>query len=282
MKKNENALQCLHAGMYGTTEFIYSEIFSSLKWLSNNHKYECKTRECEWVFLYTIIIASNKTKISKTSSNQTIVQRTHYRFYFNIVTKECTQFTYNGCSGNLNNFATLEQCNNFCLSAACTPGDVAYVNPNTNLPYECNAALSNSCPTNFACTYDQLSSNSVCCGATNMEVCPDGEKAYVNAVDMGVRECLINVEGSCPSNYLCRFNALKNRYYCCASITGDLCPAGKALYREPSSKGPIRCTISSNSNQCPNGYTCQSDVPGAFQVGGWWFEMIEHWLTEEH
>ncbi|CAJ0607862.1 unnamed protein product [Cylicocyclus nassatus] len=187
------------------------------------------------------------------------------RYYFNIVTKECTQFTYNGCSGNLNNFGTIEQCNNFCLSAACTPGDVAYVNPNTNMPYECNAALSNSCPTNFACTYDQLSGTSVCCGATHMEVCPEGEKAYVNAVDMSVRECLINVEGSCPSNYLCRFNALKNRYYCCASITGDLCPAGKALYREPSSKAPIRCTISSSSNQCPNGYTCQSDVPGAFQ-----------------
>uniref|UniRef100_A0A1I7XAX5 Kunitz/Bovine pancreatic trypsin inhibitor domain protein n=1 Tax=Heterorhabditis bacteriophora TaxID=37862 RepID=A0A1I7XAX5_HETBA len=187
------------------------------------------------------------------------------RYYFNIVTKECTQFTYNGCSGNLNNFATLEQCNNFCLSAACTPGDVAYVNPNTNLPYECNAALSNSCPTNFACTYDQLSSNSVCCGATNMDVCPEGEKAYVNAVDMSVRECLINVEGSCPSNYLCRFNAQKNRYYCCASITGDLCPSGKALYREPTSKSPIRCTISSNGNQCPNGFSCQSDVSGAFQ-----------------
>ena len=44
------------------------------------------------------------------------------RHYFNIVTKECTQFTYNGCSGNLNNFNTLEQCNNFCLSAACAPG----------------------------------------------------------------------------------------------------------------------------------------------------------------
>ncbi|GMR42638.1 hypothetical protein PMAYCL1PPCAC_12833 [Pristionchus mayeri] len=193
------------------------------------------------------------------------------RFYFNIVTKECTQFTYNGCSaskdgapGNLNNFATLEQCNNFCLSAACSPGDVAYVNPNTQLPYECNAALSNSCPANFGCTFDQLSGNSVCCGATNMDVCPDGEKAYVNAADMSVRECLINVEGSCPNNYLCRFHAQKNRYYCCASISGDLCPSGKALYREPSSKSPIRCTISA-SNQCPNGYSCQSDVPGAFQ-----------------
>lgn len=53
-----------------------------------------------------------------------------------------------------------------------------------------------------------------------LDVCPEGEKAYVNAMDSTVRECLINVEGSCPSNYLCRFNAPKNRYYCCASISG--------------------------------------------------------------
>uniref|UniRef100_A0A915CB21 BPTI/Kunitz inhibitor domain-containing protein n=4 Tax=Parascaris univalens TaxID=6257 RepID=A0A915CB21_PARUN len=187
------------------------------------------------------------------------------RYYFNIVTKECTQFTYNGCSGNLNNFATIEQCNNFCLSAACAPGDVAYVNPNTRMPYECNAGLSNSCPNNFVCTYDQLSGSNVCCGATNMDICPDGEKAYVNAADMSVRECLINVDGSCPSNYLCRFNTQRNRYYCCASITGELCPNGKALYRESSSKSPIRCTISSSNSQCPSGYSCQSDVQGAFQ-----------------
>ncbi|KAL3103012.1 hypothetical protein niasHT_026460 [Heterodera trifolii] len=187
------------------------------------------------------------------------------RYYFNIVTKECTQFTYNGCSGNLNNFGTIEQCNNFCLSAACTPGDVAYVNPNTKLPFECNAALSNSCPNNFVCTYDPLSTNSVCCGATNMGVCPEGEKAYVNALDMSVRECLINVDGSCPSNYLCRFNAPKNRYYCCASISGDLCPIGKALYRDPSSKMAVRCAINGPNNPCPPTYTCQSEVQSAFQ-----------------
>lgn len=65
-------------------------------------------------------------------------------------------------------------------------------------------------------------------------MCPETEKAYVNAADMSVRECLINVDGelvcfdlfdvlclgSCPANYLCRFNALKNRYFCCASISG--------------------------------------------------------------
>lgn len=117
-----------------------------------------------------------------------------------------------------------------------------------------------------------------------LDVCPEGEKAYVNALDSSVRECLINVDGSCPSSYLCRFNAQKNRYYCCASISGgkefnvyslldvsliiciaDLCPSGKALYRDPTSKSAVRCTISSNSSPCPTGYSCQSDVASAFQ-----------------
>ncbi|KAK6039844.1 Kunitz/Bovine pancreatic trypsin inhibitor domain protein [Cooperia oncophora] len=158
--------------------------------------------------------------------------------------REFIPITYNGLQlASRTTSASIEKCNESSAFRLCTDCDVAYVNPNTNMPYECNAALSNSCPSNFACTYDQLSSTSVCCGATHMDVCPEGEKAYVNAADMSVRECLINVEGSCPSNYLCRFNALKNRYYCCASITGDLCPAGKALFREASSKSPIRYVI---------------------------------------
>uniref|UniRef100_A0A913HEF1 BPTI/Kunitz inhibitor domain-containing protein n=1 Tax=Strongyloides stercoralis TaxID=6248 RepID=A0A913HEF1_STRER len=194
---------------------------------------------------------------SSCSSSQAI------RYYFNIVTKECSQFTFNGCNGNLNNWVSLEQCNSFCRSSACSPGDIAYVNPNTNLPYECNPSLINSCPGNFQCTYDQLTGSSVCCGASGMDVCPDGEKAFVNAADNSVRECLVNVEGSCPSNYLCRFNSQKNRYYCCSNIKGDLCPQGKSVFRDIANKNPMRCTI--GGNQCSSGYSCQSTIPEAFQ-----------------
>ena len=35
---------------------------------------------------------------------------------------------------------------------------------------------------------------------------------------MTVRECLINEQHSCPNDYLCRFNAQKNRYFCCSSL----------------------------------------------------------------
>ncbi|PIO69588.1 Kunitz/Bovine pancreatic trypsin inhibitor domain protein [Teladorsagia circumcincta] len=39
------------------------------------------------------------------------------RYYFNIVTKKCSPFAFNGCDGNPNNFASLNQCNNFCTAS---------------------------------------------------------------------------------------------------------------------------------------------------------------------
>ncbi|KAL4002748.1 Kunitz/Bovine pancreatic trypsin inhibitor domain family protein [Acanthocheilonema viteae] len=187
------------------------------------------------------------------------------RFYFNVASKDCIEFTYSGCGGNLNNFATLEQCNSFCLSSACTSGDTVYVNPSTHLPFECETGIKDSCPSNFACVYNELFGKNVCCGATDMEICPTGEKAYVNLLSKNVHECLINDTNSCPNYYLCRFHIQTNRYYCCTSVNREVCPTGKELYKDASSNLPIRCIISSGSNQCPPRYSCSSEVPGALQ-----------------
>uniref|UniRef100_A0A158R459 BPTI/Kunitz inhibitor domain-containing protein n=1 Tax=Syphacia muris TaxID=451379 RepID=A0A158R459_9BILA len=187
------------------------------------------------------------------------------RYYFNIVTGQCTSFQYNGCEGNQNNFISYSQCNNFCMSNACPAGDSVYLDPNNHQPVTCNEALQNSCPTNYECTFNSLVNKYVCCGAGSMGVCPNGEKAYMNTYDSTARECLINVEGSCPDNYLCRFNMQKNRYYCCASVEGKTCPAGKFLYKDLRTNLPIKCTIGSKISQCPDGYSCQSYIPDAFQ-----------------
>lgn len=111
------------------------------------------------------------------------------RYYFNIVTRRCSPFVYNGCDGNPNNFASLNSCNNFCHAAgsflaflsaarasACSAGDVVYLNPNSQSPITCNDEMQNNCPRNFNCVYDSLTDQNVCCGATDMGVCPDGEK----------------------------------------------------------------------------------------------------------
>ncbi|KAG9470170.1 hypothetical protein GDO78_018729 [Eleutherodactylus coqui] len=36
------------------------------------------------------------------------------RFYFNIESKACEEFTYTGCGGNSNNFVRIEDCNKVC------------------------------------------------------------------------------------------------------------------------------------------------------------------------
>ncbi|CAB3401564.1 unnamed protein product [Caenorhabditis bovis] len=187
------------------------------------------------------------------------------RYYFNIVTRKCSAFVYNGCDGNPNNFASMNQCNNFCMASACNAGDVVYLNPNTALPISCNDELQNNCPKNFQCIYDSLTDQSVCCGATDMGVCPDNEKAYINAMDGTVRECLINEHNSCPKDYLCRFNALKNRYFCCGSLTKNYCPVGRAPYKEQTSLQPMRCTMHAATSSCPDGFTCLSDLKDALQ-----------------
>uniref|UniRef100_A0A914VQH5 Uncharacterized protein n=1 Tax=Plectus sambesii TaxID=2011161 RepID=A0A914VQH5_9BILA len=68
----------------------------------------------------------------------------------------------------MNNFATLTECNDFCFSSACKDGDAVFIDPSTQDPVECNVALQNSCPTNYECTYDTLTTGYVCCGATDM------------------------------------------------------------------------------------------------------------------
>src|SRR3569832_617455 len=103
------------------------------------------------------------------------------RYYFNIVSRSCTTFTYQGCDTSGNNFGTLAQCQNYCNSAGmllcffcvflsffvCAVGEVVFVDPNTQAPRQCNQQLSNSCPTGYTCRYDSLTQNSVCCGATS-------------------------------------------------------------------------------------------------------------------
>ncbi|CAJ0931046.1 unnamed protein product, partial [Mesorhabditis belari] len=186
------------------------------------------------------------------------------RFYFNIVTGQCTSFQFGGCDANHNNFLTMTQCRNFCMSNACPAGNTAYVDPNTQLPIECNEALSNSCPPGFECTFNPLTNGHVCCGATEQGVCPDGEKAFVDVLSMSPRECLINLEASCPANYLCRFNIQKNKYYCCSHIKDRMCPAGHFLFKDQRSRAPVKCTIG-KFDQCADGYSCQSYLPEAFQ-----------------
>lgn len=146
----------------------------------------------------------------------------------------------------------------------CPAGNIAYVDPNTQMPILCNEALRNSCPNGYTCTFNALINSHVCCGATDHGVCPEQEKAFISTADMSPRECIVNMEASCPANYLCHFSMQRNKYYCCTSVTGRTCPAGKFLHQDAHTAVPTRCTIG-RGDQCPDGYSCQSYLRNASQ-----------------
>lgn len=39
------------------------------------------------------------------------------RYYFDIIEQRCKKFYYSGCSGNQNNFESLEECRSTCIVA---------------------------------------------------------------------------------------------------------------------------------------------------------------------
>ncbi|VDO90372.1 unnamed protein product, partial [Haemonchus placei] len=128
-----------------------------------------------------------------------------FRYFYNAQTQNCETFQYNGCDGNSNNFANREQCEQHCsvggcpyggtplrdhsgmltvcssqencpnsyecspviVGTACPAGNVAYVDPNSQMPIQCNEALSNSCPNGYTCTFNALINGHVCCGASD-------------------------------------------------------------------------------------------------------------------
>ncbi|KAL3103132.1 hypothetical protein niasHS_002318 [Heterodera schachtii] len=197
------------------------------------------------------------------------------RWYFNIVTRECGEFGFGGCNGNMNNFESREQCTKFCSSAACAPGEIVYRREGNgdgrsgdgafSSIFQCDSnAAQLRCPRDFRCVRDELGHRHVCCGSPPSAVCAEGEKPFWEAADETVRECQANVAGSCPSNFLCRFSAAHNKYFCCAPRNGTVCPFGHSLYRTPKSFRPLRCFVGTSETtplgQCPDGFSCQSRV----------------------
>lgn len=130
----------------------------------------CMTRGEDKLHFPTLIIL---TIFVATICQQTPNQGTQcgvqlQRYYFNSATRQCSTFTYFGCAGNENNFATVTECNNFCGGAACLAGEAAYMDPNSNRPLQCNPVLANSCPQGYNCRTDALINSNVCCGSTDL------------------------------------------------------------------------------------------------------------------
>ncbi|XP_071826356.1 uncharacterized protein [Apostichopus japonicus] len=58
------------------------------------------------------------------------------RFFYNSATESCQQFTFGGCGGNVNNFATLDECDRRCVVDACAQTIVSCPGAETRWGYD--------------------------------------------------------------------------------------------------------------------------------------------------
>ncbi|PIO58165.1 hypothetical protein TELCIR_20405, partial [Teladorsagia circumcincta] len=159
----------------------------------------------------------------------------------------------------------------------CELGEIVLKDPGTSRPFRCNGDLRNSCPPNYQCRYSSLLTHSVCCGSSATEYCAEGERPYMVSIDESVKECSANVPGSCPAQFLCRFNLQRNKYYCCAPNPESVCKGDAQYIVDDGSKMPRICTPGL-FHSCPLGYQCQ--LPKSQSTSGFCCKVDINAITE--
>ncbi len=102
-----------------------------------------------------------------------------------------------------------------------------------------------------------------------------GQRAFVDGRTREARQCVPNLSGSCPNNYLCIFNPVLRLYFCCGTVksgeetssamqtlhllqfSSAVCPHNAAAYTDRTTNQPLACTLNV-VDVCPTGYSCQS------------------------
>ena len=101
--------------------------------------------------------------------NQGIGNSVLPRFFFDVNTRQCRQFSYRGTKGNQNNFVSRENCEQQCpvFVNPCSQGQ-PYMD-SSNRPQTCNAlTTSSSCPSGYWCHVGAEIDTTVCCPGGNI------------------------------------------------------------------------------------------------------------------
>ncbi|CAD6188190.1 unnamed protein product [Caenorhabditis auriculariae] len=178
------------------------------------------------------------------------------RFFFDAKQQVCLQFDFKGCNGNGNNFATRLACYHFCLSAACSSSETVYQASNADSPFDCTLQ---SCPRGYSCVRDAWDSNkAVCCGASNLGICPSEQHPMLEPRTQQPTDCVPNKPESCPPDFQCIFNDVRNQHFCCRTINRiEKCPKGGRVSTWTATAEPVGCVV---DEQCPDQAQCYSPV----------------------
>uniref|UniRef100_A0A914XT76 BPTI/Kunitz inhibitor domain-containing protein n=1 Tax=Plectus sambesii TaxID=2011161 RepID=A0A914XT76_9BILA len=198
---------------------------------------------------YNCMVPSDRGTLCGSSSSVT-------RWYYDSATGSCQTFSYNGCDGNGNNFASQAACIQFC-GVQCPNGGATYTNPVTGLPMTCVTTSSSSCPANNVCQPRIIngvsSTQGVCCSGTPN---PCGAGYTTVQLSGSAASCNPNSANLCPSGSVCRSPLGQSNYFCCtpamisavtdASTTSSSCPPTTALQLSNGNQ-VSRCSPSQNT-----------------------------------
>ncbi|VDM52549.1 unnamed protein product [Angiostrongylus costaricensis] len=185
------------------------------------------------------------------------------RFWYNSTSSSCQLFLYSGCQGNLNNFPSLESCQQFCegvegkavtnatmlllvqfrmleffcsfsVIPQCPLGDALRL---AGMPQKCSIdLLENECPRNYECHFDGRTYG--CCptlGTINLE-----ELFYDHQMLSNTSVLLVMIKAN---------HAIRSRLY-------DACSSSEYVLLSSLSGTPVECL----TEPCPSGYSCLPDV----------------------
>uniref|UniRef100_A0A0N4ZN52 BPTI/Kunitz inhibitor domain-containing protein n=1 Tax=Parastrongyloides trichosuri TaxID=131310 RepID=A0A0N4ZN52_PARTI len=156
----------------------------------------------------------------------------------------CIQKNDISCLDQINSFANLEQCVDYCIGV-CPNGMQTHINWLTNQPQLCNFEKQMGCPIGFEC---MKTSNitAICCKTPPSCMVNDNISFFYPMNNEPIR-CNPKVLQSCPSGYQCQ--EAKNKEYICCKPKIE-CPFGMEVLKD--SKNEVKLCTPGLLGSCPN------------------------------
>ncbi|CAI4229171.1 unnamed protein product [Auanema sp. JU1783] len=179
------------------------------------------------------------------------------RWYYS--SGQCSSFSYNGCDGNANNFASQKECLDFCHKSDCPDGGSGLVDDYGKLVF-CQYN-DNSCPSTHHCTQSQSSHQVNICCPTRQHICRENFDEGESCTKQPIRRYVFD-----PNQLVCRpfsflgcggnSNNFPSKMACFNFCQSAACAASEVIYQTTTSSEIFDCSTKS----CPRGYSCVGDV----------------------
>ncbi|CEF63196.1 Proteinase inhibitor I2, Kunitz metazoa domain and Cysteine-rich repeat and Lustrin, cysteine-rich repeated domain-containing protein [Strongyloides ratti] len=182
-------------------------------------------------------------------------------YYFDNLDLKCKPFLIGGCKGlNNNRFQSINDCQKFCFSTGCLPGELPLYTDHLGTLHYCTTQ--NPCPSPYKCRFDNIFRQHICCGRNDYlnQCLSPNLQPYLNIIEESGMTCHPSESfDTCPNNFICTKNKTTSlTYHCCGNDPLTLCPNGRKAaltHKDNSYQSVIKCPLFKD-NQCPRGFEC--------------------------